>query len=161
MPAPSTSQTLPLGSSDAVCIIGAGPGRLSAARAFKAQGLDYDQFERHGDLGGIWDVGNPGSPIYDATHFISWRDLSAFIGHPMPRHSPDYPSHRQILAYLRSCADTFGLREKIQFDAAVLHIDQQADGRWRLALADGSQRVYAAAICASGVNWDPGMCPTC
>lgn len=37
----------------------------------------------------------------------------------------------------------------------MLRIDQQADGRWRLTLADGSQRVYAAVICASGVNWDP------
>ncbi len=53
MPTPSTSQTFPLGRSDAVCIIGAGPAGLSASRAFKAQGLDYDQFERHGDLGGI------------------------------------------------------------------------------------------------------------
>ncbi|AKK64133.1 hypothetical protein FE36_09960 [Xanthomonas oryzae pv. oryzicola] len=96
-----------------------------------------------------------------STRFISRRDLSAFIGHPMPRHYPDYPSHRQILAYLRSFATTFGLREKIQFDTAVLRIDQQADGRWRLTLADGSQRVYAAVICASGVNWDPSMCPTC
>lgn len=86
MPTPSTSQTFPRDRSDAVCIIGTGPAGLSAARAFKAQGLDYDQFERHGDLVGIWDVGNPGSPICEATHFISWRDLSAFIGHPMPRH---------------------------------------------------------------------------
>ncbi|MGV7173744.1 flavin-containing monooxygenase [Xanthomonas axonopodis] len=157
MQTPSPSQTFPLDRSDAVCIIGAGPGGLSAARALKAQGLDYDQFERHGDLGGIWDVSNPGSPIYDSTHFISSRDLSAFIGHPMPRHYPDYPSHRQILAYLRSFAETFGLREKIQFDTAVLRIDKQADGRWQVTLADGSQRLYAAVICASGVNWDPSM----
>ncbi len=59
MPTPSTSQTFPRDRSDAVCIIGTGPAGLSAARAFKAQGLDYDQFERHGDLVGIWDVGNP------------------------------------------------------------------------------------------------------
>ncbi|XUP26368.1 NAD(P)/FAD-dependent oxidoreductase [Xanthomonas axonopodis pv. vasculorum] len=157
MQTPSPSQTFPLDRSDAVCIIGAGPGGLSAARALKAQGLDYDQFERHGDLGGICDVSNPGSPIYDSTHFISSRDLSAFIGHPMPRHYPDYPSHWQILAYLRSFAETFGLREKMQFDSAVRRIDEQADGRWQVALADGSQRIYAAVICASGVNWDPSM----
>ncbi|MCF5920216.1 NAD(P)/FAD-dependent oxidoreductase, partial [Xanthomonas perforans] len=40
MQTPSPSQTFPLDRSDAVCIIGAGPSGLSAARALKAQGLD-------------------------------------------------------------------------------------------------------------------------
>lgn len=143
--------------SDAVCIIGAGPGGLSAARALKAQGLDYDQFERHGDLGGLWDTTNPGSPIYESTHFISSRDLSAFIGHPMPRDYPDYPSHRQILAYLRSFAEAFGLRDKIQFNTGVLRIQKDSASRWAVDLADGTRRLYSAVICATGVCWDPSM----
>jgi hypothetical protein len=143
--------------SQAVCIIGAGPGGLSAARALKAQGLDYDQFERHTDLGGLWDTSNAGSPIYDSTHFISSRDLSAFIGHPMPRDYPDYPSHRQILAYLRSFAAAFGLRERIRFNTGVERIHKQDDGSWRVELADGSVRRYSAVICATGTNWDPSQ----
>ena len=143
--------------SHAVCIIGAGPGGLSAARALKAQGLDYDQFERHSDLGGLWDTGNAGSPIYDSTHFISSRDLSAFIGHPMPRAYPDYPSHRQILAYLRSFALTFGLRDKIRFNTRVERIHKLDDGLWRVELDDGSMHRYRAVICASGTNWDPNL----
>ena len=43
------------------CIVGAGPGGLAATRAFLAQGLDVDCFERHDDVGGIWDQDNPGS----------------------------------------------------------------------------------------------------
>ena len=76
--------------SDAVCIIGAGPGGLSAARALKAQGLGYEQFDRHSDLGGLWDPTNPGSPIYESTHFISSRDLSGFLDFPTgePLHVP-------------------------------------------------------------------------
>jgi hypothetical protein len=153
---PSSLQNV-IDRSHAVCIIGAGPGGLSAARALKAQGLDYDQFERHADLGGLWDTSNPGSPIYESTHFISSRDLSAFIGHPMPRDYPDYPSHSQILAYLRSFAKTFGLREKIHFNCGVERIHKQDDGLWRVELADGGVRRYGAVICASGTNWDPNL----
>jgi hypothetical protein len=142
---------------DAVCIIGAGPGGLSAARALKAQGLDYDQFERHVDLGGLWDTRNPGSPIYESTHFISSRDLSAFIGHPMPRDYPDYPSHRQILAYLRSFAQTYGLRERIRFGTGVAKVHKEGDNRWLVTLEDGSVQRYSAVICATGTNWDPNM----
>ena len=150
-------QTSVLDRSDAVCIIGAGPGGLSAARALKAQGLGYEQFERHSDLGGLWDPSNPGSPIYESTHFISSRDLSAFIGHPMPRDYPDYPSHRQILAYLRSFADAFGLRERIQFNTHVVRIQKDSTARWVVDLSDGTRRLYHAVICATGVNWDPSM----
>jgi cation diffusion facilitator CzcD-associated flavoprotein CzcO len=65
-------------------IVGAGPGGLAAARAFKLFGVPYVQVERHGDVGGIWDADNPGSPIYESAHFISSKTCSAFHGMPMP-----------------------------------------------------------------------------
>jgi cation diffusion facilitator CzcD-associated flavoprotein CzcO len=68
----------------AVCVVGAGPGGLSAARALKGMGLAYEQFERHADVGGIWDMNNPGSPIYASAHFISSRDLSGLSAFRCP-----------------------------------------------------------------------------
>ena len=141
----------------AVCIVGAGPGGLSAARALKAQGLDYDQFERHSGVGGIWDMTNPGSPIYQSAHFISSRDLSGFIGFPMPKSFPDYPSNQQILSYVNSFADAYGLRERIRFGCGIANVQRQDSGRWLVTLADGSRRLYGAVVCATGVTWDPSM----
>ncbi|WP_369385343.1 hypothetical protein [Tomitella biformata] len=40
---------------------------------FKAAGIDYDEYERHSDVGGIWDIDNPGSPMNESAHFISSR----------------------------------------------------------------------------------------
>jgi len=97
----------------AVCIIGAGPAGLATARALRARGIDYDQFERHSDVGGLWDIDAPGSPMYEATHFISSRTMSGFGGFPMSDDLPDYPSHRQVLAYLRDFADAYDLRSRI------------------------------------------------
>lgn len=142
---------------EATCIIGAGPGGLSAARALKAQGLPYEQFERHHDVGGLWDMDNPGSPIYESAHFISSRDLSGFMGFPMPKHFPDYPSHRQILSYVRSFADAYGLRGAIRLGTGVNQIRKDAAGHWVVELSDGSRRRYKAIVCATGCNWDPNL----
>jgi cation diffusion facilitator CzcD-associated flavoprotein CzcO len=71
------------------CIVGAGPGGLALARAFKNLGIDCDVFERHSEVGGIWDLDNPGTPMYDSAHFISSKTQSYFSDFPMPDHYPD------------------------------------------------------------------------
>jgi hypothetical protein len=137
-----------------VCIVGAGPAGLSAARALKRFGIPYDHYERHSDVGGIWDLDNPGTPMYESAHFISSRKTSGFFDFPMPDTYPDYPSNRQILQYTRDFADAYELREAIRFDCAVQRIER-VEGLWELTLPDGTQKQYRAVICATGVTWSP------
>ena len=101
------------------CIIGAGPSGLAAARALAAAGLSFDVFERHSDVGGIWDPSNPNTPIYESAHFISSRTQSAFDDFPMPADYPDYPSWKQVLDYIRAFADEYDLRKHVRFDTSV------------------------------------------
>lgn len=143
--------------SNKVCIVGGGPGGLCMARALKHAGLAYDQIERHTDFGGIWDLDNPGTPMYESAHFISSRDLSGFIDYPMPKDFPDYPSNRQILQYLRAFAQSFGLYEHVQFGISVVDIQQEESDTWLVSLSDGEIRRYRAVVCATGCNWDPNM----
>jgi hypothetical protein len=139
-----------------VCIIGAGPAGLSAARALKRFGIPYDQYERHSDVGGIWDLDNPGTPMYESAHFISSRKTSGFFDFPMPDSFPDYPGNRQILAYTRDFADTFGLRSAIRFNCPVENVESNGSD-WEVTLSDGSSRTYQAVICATGVTWSPRL----
>ena len=139
-----------------VCIVGAGPAGLSVARALSRLRIPYDQYERHTDVGGIWDLENPGSPMYESAHFISSRKLSGFFDHPMPDSYPDYPSHRQILDYTREFAATYGLREQIRFGTTVTD-SEHADDRWTVGLDDGSRHTYRSLICATGTTWSPRM----
>ncbi len=143
--------------SDAVCVVGAGPGGLSAARALLRHGLPYDQFERHTDVGGIWDMQNPGTPMYKSAHFISSRDLSGFVGMPMPAWFADYPTNSQILHYVRCFADAYRLRERITFATGVRRIDRDDAGKWLVTLSTGERRRYHAVVCATGCNWEPNM----
>lgn len=139
------------------CIVGAGPGGIAAARGFLANGLSIDVFERHDAIGGIWDQNNAGSPMYDSAHFISSRHESGYLGHPMPESYPDYPNHRQILAYVRDVADASGVTEHVSLGTGVDHAQQGDDGRWRVRLTNGDERTYRTLTCASGTQWHPSM----
>mgnify|MGYP000098897862 CR=1 FL=1 len=139
-----------------ICIIGAGPAGLSVARALKRLGIPYEQFERHSDVGGIWDLSNPGSPMYHSAHFISSRNTSGFYGFPMPDDYPDYPSNRQILAYTRSFARAFGLYDAIRFQTAIEHVEKDGE-LWLVRLSGGEVRRYRAVVCATGTNWHPRL----
>lgn len=137
-----------------ICIIGAGPAGLAAARALAARGLEYTHYERNSGVGGVWDIDAPGTPMYESAHFISSRTVSGFSGFEMPEDYPDYPNHRQILAYLRDFADHHGLTERIRFNTAVARLEADG-GNWRVTLADGTVEEYGAVIVCPGVQWDP------
>ncbi|MEH3117507.1 MAG: NAD(P)-binding domain-containing protein [Methylorubrum populi] len=138
------------------CIVGAGPSGLIMARALLAEGVPFDCFERHGDVGGLWDPDNPGTPIYESAHFISSKWTSYFYGFPMPEHYPDYPSCRQILDYIRSFARAYGLYEHVTLNTAVTSAEP-AEGGWRVTLSTGEVRRYAGVIACPGVTWHPNL----
>jgi hypothetical protein len=137
------------------CIIGAGPSGLAQARAFKLRGVEFDVYERHTDVGGLWDINNPGSALYESAHFISSRTLSGFPGFPMPAAYPDYPRHDQVLSYLRSFADAYGLREHVQLGCPVERVVPTSEGA--IVHVGGRDIEYAGVVCATGMNWAPNM----
>ncbi len=90
---------------DRYCIIGAGPSGLAMALALRHAGVPYDQFERPSAVGGLWDLENPGSPMYESAHLISSKTMRTFAGFPKPA---------ECLLCLRQCHfGTGGGREVI------------------------------------------------
>ena len=139
----------------AVAIVGAGPAGLGVAAELIADGVNVVIYERHDDVGGVWDIENPGSPMYDSAHLISSRDRSGFAGFPMPAEYPDYPSRHQQLAYLRRFAHTRGLYDRIQFGSEVVSADREEQGGWTLSLRDGRTVAVGALVVANGHLWQP------
>lgn len=137
------------------CVVGAGPAGLAAARWLKALDVPFEGFERNPDVGGIWNIGFEGSPMYESAHFISSKTLSAFRDFPMPESYPDYPSHRQILRYLEGYAARFDLRRHFRFGVPIEGARREHAGRWVVRVGDGSERAYAGLICAVGCEWRP------
>ena len=88
-----------------VLIIGAGPSVLATAAELKKAGLDYDHVERHDGVGGLWDIDNPTTPMYESAHFISSKRLSCFPGRPFRDDVAEYPPLPRRHLRLRHAVD--------------------------------------------------------
>ncbi|MCQ2000691.1 flavin-containing monooxygenase [Arthrobacter zhaoxinii] len=143
-----------------VAVIGAGPSGLAAMRALSRQGLDFVGFEQHTEVGGLWNIGNPASTVYQSAHLISSKSTTEFTEFPMPEDTPDYPGHRHLQAYFRSYADHFGLRTSIRFGAAVTAAVRSDDGVWTVSWEDvdgAHSGRFSAVIVASGTLHTPAI----
>lgn len=134
------------------CIVGAGPAGIAMAAAFRAANVPYDHFERHSRIGGLWDIENPGTPLYESAHLISSKTLSAFAGFPMPADYPDYPGHERVLDYLRAFAKEHDVESSIQFGVSVEHVEPH-EGRADVTIG-GELYSYRGVVCATGTNWE-------
>ncbi len=137
------------------CIVGAGSSGITAGKALKEAGIAFDIIEREDEIGGNWYFGKPNSSVYKSTHLISSKTMTCYTDFPMPKDYPDYPSHEQVCAYLRSYANHFGLVPHIQFNTSVESIERTSDGFWDITLSNGETRRYGGLIIANGHNWDP------
>ncbi len=139
---------------DRFLIIGAGPSGLAAGRALKEAGIPFEIVERHWEVGGIWSIDNPNSPMYESAHYISSKSCSAFSDCPFPTDCPDYPTRRQVLDYTRTFADYFGLHERIRFKTSVERV-RPGDGKWEVDFQEGPSARYRGIISAVGHTWIP------
>ena len=137
------------------CLVGAGPAGLVMARALIKEGIPFDWYEKHSDVGGIWDMNNPGTPMYESCHFISSKYTSGFYGFPMSADLPDYPSASQILSYIRAFADKYDLKRRVTFGISVVDAQPIENDQWRISFSDGRTEVYEGLINATGVTWHP------
>ena len=141
---------------DAVCVVGAGPHGLIAARALKKSGVPFAILEKNDDIGGLWDITNPGTPMYESCHFVSSKNGSSYFDFPMPASYPDYPSRLQILAHIRRFADAYGLREHVEFNSKVVQAAPDGE-RWIVETEDGRVRSFEALIVCPGCTWHPRL----
>ncbi|MCA9909655.1 MAG: NAD(P)-binding domain-containing protein [Anaerolineae bacterium] len=141
-----------------VCVIGAGPSGITAAKNLLQAGLrNVVVYERGDQVGGNW-VFSPRlshSSVYETTHIISSKTLSQYDDYPLPDDYPDYPSHKQMLAYFQGYAEHFGVMDYIRFNTEVTQAEKQSDETWQITLNDGSVEHFDYLIVANGHHWDP------
>ncbi|SHJ42389.1 Predicted flavoprotein CzcO associated with the cation diffusion facilitator CzcD [Shimia gijangensis] len=143
-------------------LIGAGPMGLAAAKVLKEQGIAFQGFELHSDVGGLWDIDAPLSTMYETAHLISSKTMTEFAAFPMDDDVAEYPSHRDLTGYFRDFADHFDLRDQYKFNAEVTKLDAlgaSGDG-WRVSWKDKEgihDGIYAGVLIANGTLSEPNM----
>jgi dimethylaniline monooxygenase (N-oxide forming) len=140
-----------------VCIIGAGSSGMAAAKALAARKVAFEGFEIGSDIGGMWRYENDNglSSAYRSLHIDTSRGNLGYPDHPIPATYPDFLSHEEVLEWLESYAQRFDLKRHFRFNCKVEQISPEADGTWRVQLADGEVRRFRAVIVANGHLWDP------
>ena len=133
-----------------IAVVGAGPSGLAAARALGRAGLDVVGFEASSGVGGLWDIDNPRSTMYESAHLISSRTTTQFAEFPM-RSSADYPGHRELKRYFDDYADEFGLRERFRFGTRVERVERDGTG-WSV---DGD--AFDGVVLANGTLAEPSI----
>jgi thioredoxin reductase len=141
-----------------VCVIGAGPSGITAAKNLLQVGLkNIVVYEKSDSVGGNW-VFSPRlshSSVFETTHIISSKRLSQYADFPMPDDYPDYPSHKQLLTYFRDYAAHFGVNDYIRFNTEVVRAEKQVDETWNITLADGTVERFDYLLVANGHHWNP------
>jgi len=144
-----------------ICVIGAGPCGLTAVKNLRQTGCgDIVCYEESGGIGGNWAYTDDPDRIsvYESARLISSRRMSSFDDFPMPNDYPDFPSHRQLLAYFTDYARAFQLESHIRLGSRVEQCVPTGDGRWAVRVtANGGTRVesFDYLLVCSGHHREP------
>src|SRR3954464_11826565 len=128
-----------------IAIVGSGFSGLGMAIRLKQEGIeDFTVLERGQDVGGTWHFNTyPGCACDVPSHLYS------FSFAPNPDWSETYSRQPEIGAYLRRCADEFGVRPHIRLNTSVEFAEWDEErGRWLLDTSNGqvTARVVVAGM---------------
>ncbi len=129
-----------------VVVVGAGFGGLGTAIRLLQEGRqDFVVLERAHDVGGVWrDNSYPGCAC-DVESV-----LYCFSFAPNPAWTRTFSPQGEILAYLRACAERFGVLPYIRFGNEVRDATwDDSSRRWRLSTSHG---LLSADVLVSGVG---------
>lgn len=153
--------------SERVCVIGAGPSGITAAKNLLDAGLDVVVFDRGDRVGGNWvfDAESGHSSVFETTHIISSRRYSEYADFPMAEEGPDYPGHEDLAAYFQAYAAHFGVVERCRFRHTVTRCEPREGvdsrrGGFDVTVRDdatGEIRVegFDRLVVANGHHWKP------
>ncbi|KAL0355461.1 UNVERIFIED_CONTAM: Flavin-containing monooxygenase FMO GS-OX-like 9 [Sesamum radiatum] len=172
-------------SSKKVCVIGAGPAGLVAARELRKEGHSAVVLEQSHDVGGQWlydpkvEEENPlgkdrflkvHSSIYASLRLTSPREIMGFTDFPfVARKGRDmrrFPGHQELFLYLQDFCERFGLREMIRFNTRVENVEMldypvlDDDLKWVVrskAAEKAVEEVYDAVVVATGHYSQPRL----
>lgn len=130
-----------------VIVIGAGPAGLATSAALTRAGVAHRVLERGDAVGHTW-----AHLYYENLVLHTARRLSALPGLAFPRSTPQFPTRRDLLDYLRRYADRFRVPLELRTD--VTGVTRDSAG-WIVRTSDGVERSARALVVATGIAANP------
>lgn len=120
--------------------------------------MPFDAVEAGDKVGGLWNMDNPGSAIYESAHFISSSARSGWADLPMPDHYPDYPRWWEIRDYIHAWATHHKLHALYEFETRVeeaVPVETEDGECWDVTLDNGETRRYRGLVACPGFQRVP------
>ena len=136
-----------------IAIVGTGFSGLGMAIRLKQEGEeDFVLLERAADIGGTWrDNTYPGCRCDVPSHLYS------FSFAPNPGWSSTFSPQSEILAYLKDCAERYGVMPHVRFETALESASWDDDaGLWRIETSNGPMTAEVL-VAAQGPLSDPSL----
>jgi cation diffusion facilitator CzcD-associated flavoprotein CzcO len=137
-----------------IAIIGTGFGGIGMAIRLKDAGIgSFVVLSKAADVGGVWHANTyPGAACDVAS------SLYSFSFEPHWDWSRTYGLQGEIAAYLRHCAEKYGILPQVRFNTeiAAAAFDEK-DALWRLIATDGSEFAARILISSCGVFNQPAI----
>ncbi|XVE56871.1 hypothetical protein DITRI_Ditri04bG0045100 [Diplodiscus trichospermus] len=175
------------GQSKNVCVIGAGPSGLVAAKELRKEGHTVVVLEQNHDIGGQWlyepnvenedplgrkEFLNVHSSLYDSLRIASPREIMGYTDFPFlvkkGRDMRRFPGHKELWLYLKDFCEWFGLKEMIRFNTRVEYVGMLdyaefgKDLKWVVKSKEKTaekvvEEVFDAVVVATGHYSHPRM----
>ncbi len=147
---PRTDPSLP------ILVVGAGPAGLAAMVALRRAGIKFTGVDSHDQVGGLWDISNPASSVYEGMRTVTSR-YTTHLGRPMPDDWPKYIPHHQACEYLTQLCAEEELLPNIRFGTTYDDATKSDAGTWQVKLkqvSDGSVTVdqFRGIVFATGAH---------
>jgi hypothetical protein len=142
----------PIPTKEKYLVIGAGFVGLGVCASLKRHGIHFDCVDGNDAIGGNWYNG-----VFDCTHIISSKKTTEYKDFPMPTSYPDFPSAAQMLKYLNSYADHWGIRQQIQLNTVVLNCQKMDQDYWEIEVKKNEKIekiVYRGVLICNGHHRD-------
>ena len=130
-----------------IVIVGAGISGLCLAIRLKQAGFDHlTILEKSDEVGGTWLKNTYPNAGCDVPSYLYCYSFA-----PNYRWTTKYARQPEILAYLKSCADRFGVRPHIRFGTSVesAEFDEESN-TWRIRTDSGEELVAEIFVSAVG-----------
>lgn len=140
-----------------IAVIGTGFGGLGMGARLRQAGIEsFTIYEKEHQVGGTWrDNTYPGAACDVPSHLYSLSFA------PKADWTRKFPQQPEILAYLESVVDRFGLGPHLRFGTELSEATHDEDRHeWRLRFADGTDDVVDVLVVATGqLNrpWTPPL----
>jgi len=141
-----------------IAVIGAGPAGLTAAKQALARGHSVAIFEKHADIGGIWNPASGGA--YQSVRMQTSAQCFPFSDYA-PSSISEFPNVAEVHTYLRGYSDYFNVSQHIRHGEEVTDVKKLFD-KWVITSAHGTKgktEQVDRVIIANGELWIPKVLP--